>query len=160
MNITEERRQEALLLLQRFNETQWRMIMDMSEMMSRKPTKEENEALEKLQQELREKREKAREKEKALQANAEAAFTTWKQKHIKGVQIPIRYDLACDEMQNLMEYATRRNPDGESILNSLYAMFKYGFKRGSAYIENTAKRKASLHAANTKKGLERSTDEI
>ena len=153
MNITEERKQEALQLLQKLDEKQWRAILKVADAFTHEPTPEEKEAEAKHRQELQERKE-------ALLATSEATFTAWKQKRLKGVQIPERYDVTIPDMQGLLDYATRINPDKEPILNGFCAMFEYGFKRGMAYSKAQAKKKAALHAANTKNGLDHSTDEI
>lgn len=154
MNITEERKQEALQLLQQLNETQWLLILKTADAFTHEPTPEEKEAEARHRQELQEAKE-------AMLATSEATFNAWKQKRLKGgVQIPKRYDVTFPDLQGLLNYATRINPDKEPILKGFCAMFEYGFKQGMAYGKALAKKKAALHAANTKNGLDHSTDEI
>lgn len=157
MNITEERKQEALQLLQKIDEKQWRMIQNIANALTTEPTPEEKAA----EAERREQHQRQlQEKKEALLSASEVTLKEWKEAHLKGVKIPERYELMIPTMQPLMNYATRINPDREAIWNTIDAMYRYGFKRGIAYSKAQTKKKAALHAANTKNGLDHSTDEI
>ena len=157
MKITDERKQEALRLLKKVDEKQWKLLLNAAEALTTEPTPEEKAAEAERQEQHRL---QLQQKKEALIADSEAALRAWKERHLKGVKIPDRYEITSCVFLDIYHYATRINPDGEAIFNIIDCLYMYGFKRGMAYSKAQEKKKAALHAANTKNGLEHSTDEI
>lgn len=157
MKYTEQHKAEALQILEACSPEQWQHLCNFVNLITHKPTPEEQqkqEARERKEQEEREQRRAEREAE-------ETDFIAWKKKRLGSFTAPEgRYDIGSNDLETLVQYLCFHGLQTERALSAVCAVYDYGFKRGLNFLKAQTKKKAALHAANMKNGLECSTSEI
>lgn len=126
MQYTEHHKEQALALLERVTPKQWECILKLADYMTEEP--KENDLQQEAERKEAEERRKAEKAAKRLEDLT--AFNSFKEKTLNGFQVPSRYEFYFDRIQPIMPHVMRSSTELEPILNGLWFMYEWGFKRG------------------------------
>ena len=145
MKWNNQTQQEARQLVEALTEKQWEAVKTAIPALVKPSSPEQVKAQEK-------RREQAKAQRDAMQkdyATKQKAFRQWKEKKLKGFQMPTAYDFIMSDVDPLTQYVLHDCAEGnEGYFDTLSFMYDWGFMRGM----KCQKKKAAANGANVDNG--------
>lgn len=135
MQYTENHKAQALALLEIVTPKQWECILKIAGYMTEQPTEEDKRK--EAERQAAEERKKAERAAKRIEDCK--TFDSFRDKKLKGLKMPSRYDFSYDELTPIMPHIMRSSWELEPVLNGLSFMYDWGFKRGMNFAKAQAK---------------------
>lgn len=143
MQYTENHKAQALHLLEIVTPKQWECLLKLVGYMTEKPTEDKWREAERMEAEERKKAERA-----AKRIEDCKTFASFRDKKLKGLKMPSRYDFSYNGLTPIMPYIMRSSSELEPVLDGLSFMYDWGFKRGmncaKAQAKATKKEQATI----------------